>query len=393
MRETKTKDNLEKPASSAVEHRIVDRRRVFFSRLKRKVLRHVWLVRVCLVVSLIFISALLTWTFAIYFKKSSFNRYLELANDFVFTPHDKIKSVGGRTNLLILGKGGEGHEAPDITDTIVFASIPLSGKDSSNKKSSINLISIPRDIWIPEIRAKLNSTYYWGNKKGDKGGLILAKATVEKVIGQPVQYVAVIDFSGFKKIVDVVGGIEVDVKNSFTDEKYPIAGKENDTCGGDPEYKCRYETLHFVQGRQMMDGERALKFVRSRNASGDEGNDFARAARQQKVIEAIKKKVLSRDILLSPKKTKGVYEVLLSSVETDLDPSAAAILARAVFDERNNINSFVLPESLLTNPEKSQKYDNLYVFIPKNGDWSKVHDWTLCIISRAGDCSQFLETR
>jgi LCP family protein required for cell wall assembly len=267
-----------------------------------------------------------------------------------------------------LGKGGLGHESPDLTDTIVFASI------GHNDHSAV-FISLPRDIWISSLRAKLNSAYYWGNQKQEKGGVLLAKSTVEEIVGQPVQYALVIDFSGFEKIIDVIDGIDVDVQNNFTDEKYPIAGRENDNCGGDREYKCRYETISFEKGIQKMDGATALKFVRSRNAQGDEGTDLARAARQEKVIVAIKSKILSVDVLLSPRRLRELIKAVTGSIETDIGPEQAAILARRILQAKDSLNTHILPENLLINPPPLPKYDNLYVFIPKNGDWSKIHDW------------------
>ena len=268
-------------------------------------------------------------------------RYRSLIKSFS-SPPEKI-------NILILGKGGVGHEAPDLTDTIILASI-------DNK--SISLVSLPRDIWVPEIRAKLNSAYYWGK-------LPLAKTTVEKIVGIPIQYGLVIDFSGFKKIVDVLDGIEVEVQNAFTDEKYPIAGKENDPC-----IPCRYEIVKFEKGKQIMDGERALKFIRSRNAEGSEGTDSARAARQQFVIDAIKNKILS-----NPWKILGLKNAVMQSLETDMDLNTLAGILGLVKSAKGNLVAVSIPEEFLVNPPVSRRYDNQYVFIPKVGDWSETQKW------------------
>ncbi|MBU0570120.1 LCP family protein [Patescibacteria group bacterium] len=377
------------------------KKNVKLSRLKRRLLKHVWLVRLGILLGFI-ITVFLLFIFIIFtFKKSQANYYLGLVSNFIFTPAEKIKTIDNKTNILILGKGGGNHEAPDLTDTIMFASI-------DHQDFSVSLISLPRDIWIPELRAKLNSAYYWGNEKEKDGGLKLAKSSVEKIVGQPVQYGVVIDFEAFKGVIDVLGGIEVDVENSFVDENYPIPGKENDEClpapayadrqagEGNLEFKCRYETLRFAQGKQHMDGELALKFVRSRNAEGDEGTDFARAERQQKVIVAIKEKVLSREILFSFDKLIKLRDVLLEYTETDIDMSTIAILARRFLQSRENINSFVLPEDLLENPPKLARYDYLYVFIPKEKDpstdsvsspqassgqgWNEIHEWVKCTL-------------
>ena len=255
------------------------------SRVRRKLLRHLWLMRIFILSGICLFLFVGFLGLKLILRNTTVGEYASLFSDFVFTPSSRVKSIDGVTNVLIMGKGGAGHEAPDLTDTMIFVSIP-------EKDADVTLISLPRDIWIPELRAKINSAYYWGNQKASGGGLILAKSVVEEVVGKPIQYAVVIDFSEFKKIIDILGGVNVNVEHSLVDNKYPIAGKEDDPCGGDPELKCRYETVEFREGLQRMDGETALKFARSRNAEGDEGTDFARAARQQKVIEALKDRIL-----------------------------------------------------------------------------------------------------
>ena len=257
-------------------------------------------------------------------------------------------------NILVLGKGGVGHEAPDLTDTIIFASV-------SERK--ISLISLSRDIWVPEIRAKLNSAYYWGK-------MPLAKSSVEKITGQPINYGVVIDFSGFKNIIDALGGIEVDVKNSFVDEKYPIPGKENDTC-----IPCRYETIKFEKGRVLMNGETALKFVRSRNAQGDEGTDTARAARQQLVIDSIKEKIFKPEVLLNPRKLLSLKNAILVSIETDINANTFFGILGIAYSSKGSLSSYSIPEEYLENPPISKRYDNQYVFVPAKGNWDEVQKW------------------
>jgi len=365
----------------------MSRRLIALSRLKRKIFKHVWLVRGMIILSLLAGVVLILFLILRSVSRTSFGTNISLAKNFVFTPIDQIDSYMHRTNILILGKGGEGHEAPDLTDTMMFASV-------DHSDSSVTLISLPRDIWITDMKTKLNSVYYWGNKKQPPvqrtsgpeetgGGIILAKSTVEEILGQPIHYAVILDFSGFKKIIDVLGGVEVEVETTFTDNKYPIAGRENDLCGGrDPEFKCRYETIRFEKGTQFMNGETALKFVRSRNAEGDQGTDFARAKRQQQVIAAIKGKVLSREILFSPKKLMELQEKVSESIETDIPAPAGAILARRFIQSKENITSKVLAEDLLIHPSTSPKYDNLYVFIPKIEDWSEVQTWVQCVLQK-----------
>ncbi len=134
---------------------------------------------------------------------------------------------------------------------------------------------------------------------------MLAKDSVSVILGQPVHYAMSLDFASFVRIIDALGGLEVEVERSFDDYKYPIPGRENDQCLGEPstktaEFNCRYEHIHFNGGQNLMDGATALKFVRSRNGEGEEGTDFARSARQQKVINSIKQRLLSAEFIVKP---------------------------------------------------------------------------------------------
>jgi LCP family protein required for cell wall assembly len=345
------------------------------SRVKRRILKHVWVVRGFLIALLLSILGVLVFGVYVLFQKTPLATYTSMAANFVFPSDQTLNAFEGRTNLLILGKAGKGHEGGDLTDSMMVMSINLNDP-------GIVSVSIPRDIWIPEIRAKVNSAYYWGNQQQEGGGLILAKSTLEQIVGIPLHYGLVLDFSGLTRMIDVLGGVRVDVERSFVDEKYPIAGRENDLCGGDREYKCRYETVRFEAGPTFMDGTLALKYVRSRNAQGDEGTDLARSARQQRLIEAVKEKLMTPAVYLSPTKVWSIAQVVQESIETDMSVVEQATIARKVFDSRNKISSFVLAEEFLLHPAQSSRYDFQYVFIPKAGNWSQVHAWVKDLFQR-----------
>src|ERR1035437_5744227 len=108
------------------------------------------------------------------FKRAGIENYMEAVKSFVSSRDTSIKSQNGRVNILILGIGGKGHDGWDLTDTMIFASISLTNH-------SISLISIPRDIWIPDLMAKINSAYYWGETQpGRGGGLNFSKQIVSE---------------------------------------------------------------------------------------------------------------------------------------------------------------------------------------------------------------------
>lgn len=269
-----------------------------------------------------------------------------------------LKTDKTTVNILILGKGGGDHEAPDLTDTIILAMV---------KDKKINLVSLPRDIWVPEIRAKLNSAYYWGKQKDQ--GFLVADDAIKSITGVTVDKNLVVDFSVFEDFIDGLGGVEVDVQNAFVDEKYPVVGKEADPC-----LACRYQTISFGKGKQLMSGDRALQFVRSRNSEGDEGTDIAREARQQLVITAVKNKILNPKNL-SPKQVKNLVDLVLNHIETDIQKQDLGSLVRVLFNSKDSLNSYTIPEDFLIHPPTSRKYDNLYVFIPKDGSWKSFQEW------------------
>lgn len=272
-----------------------------------------------------------------------------------------IPKIDSPMSILILGKGGEGHTAPNLTDTIMIANL-------NNNLQKISILSLPRDIWINEIRAKLNTAYHYG-------GFKMAGDSIASITAQKIKYTVIVDFSLFRDFIDSIGGINVDVENSFLDEKYPIAGLENDLCSGDRLYKCRYEKLQFTKGIQHMDGELALKFVRSRNAVGDEGTDLAREKRQQKVVAAIKEKLLSKEIIFNIGRIKSLYDIFNSHIETDMDTKTMIRIARFGIESKFNINFLSIPDNILIVSQNNKKYDKQYVFIPKSGSWKEFQEW------------------
>lgn len=222
-----------------------------------------------------------------------------------------LKSQDGRTNILLLGIGGGTHAGADLTDTILVVSL-----DAKRKKMA--MISVPRDLWSDTLKDKVNSAYHYGEEKKEGGGLTLAKVIVEDMVGLPIHYVLLIDFSGFKSIIDIVGGITITVPQAFTDPEFPIAGKENDLCDGDPTFACRYESVSFTSGSQHMDGETALTYIRSRHAQGDEGSDFARGRRQQEVLVALQEKLKNPSTWLPPSRAFTLFEAFDRASQTDM---------------------------------------------------------------------------
>ena len=270
----------------------------------------------------------------------------------------------GRVNILILGVGGKKHEGSELTDTIIISSINL-------KKKKVSLLSIPRDLSVP-IQGKgwqrinyINS--YAESIKSGSGGEVTSKQ-IGKLLNAPINYYFKIDFTGFEKIINTLGGVKVYVENSFDDYKYPVLGKEEN-----PNYAERFEHLHFDKGWQKMDGVTALKYARSRHAAGIEGTDFARAARQQKIIQAVKNKVLSTGTLLNPVKISNIISDIDNHLETNMKIWEIVKLWRDVKDiDSNNIINKVLsnkPNGLL---KDSITEDGAYMLVPRIGNFGEI---------------------
>jgi polyisoprenyl-teichoic acid--peptidoglycan teichoic acid transferase len=334
-------------------------------------------------------------------------KYVSLFYNVSFKKEIQLKETKENTvNILLLGVGGGTHEGPDLTDTIIFASI-----DPNTKK--VTLISIPRDMWIPEIHAKINAAYTFGEEKQQGGGLVLAKAIVSKLTNQQIDYAVKIDFDGFVKAVDLVGGLDITVDRGFDDYEYPITGKEDDTCGHTTDevasmsaqiasasaselelFPCRYEHLHFDKGPIHMDGTTALKFVRSRHALGPEGSDFARSKRQQKVIAAFKEKVFSLGIILNPVKALDLFNVVKGSIDTDISSDEYDDFIHLAQNLKGaKIRSFSIDAGdgdrlgLLVNPPISDEYGGAWVLAPRvgNGEYSEIQAYVDCVL-KADNC-------
>ncbi|MBU1127423.1 LCP family protein, partial [Patescibacteria group bacterium] len=191
-----------------------------------------------------------------------------------------------------------------------------------------------------------------------------------------------LDFRGFKKAIDLVGGIDVEVENTFDDYKYPIEDED-----GIPVSEGElYEHIHFEKGMQVMDGETALKYARSRNSTDEiEGGDDARSRRQQKTIIAFKDKVLKFQTLMKTDNLKGFLKIFQEHVAVNLSsgdilslskllPKVLKIKAFSAY----SLTSDYKGEEILVSPLIS-KYGQ-WVLEPRTGDWRETRDFVLDIL-------------
>ncbi len=277
----------------------------------------------------------------------------------------------GRTNVLLLGidsRGDIDSSGLKNTDSIMVVSY-------DPKQHALFMLSFPRDLYVKfpgtYYHNKINAVYAYGERVKQGKGFDYITKVVEELSGLKIQYYAMINFDAFRKIIDRLGGIDVYVERSFVDYSYPT---EN----------YGYKTVRFKKGWQHFNGEQALEYARSRKAAGPEGSDFARARRQQKVIQAIVDKIKKQGIK-DPKFFYDLLKIVSKNVKmstiTPLDIEAGLkILEKG----KPKTYSLVLDPTIGNYSLIGRGNTTLYTLIPKAGldnwHWVKryVSDWFKC---------------
>ncbi|MHC4618032.1 MAG: LCP family protein, partial [Planctomycetota bacterium] len=229
--------------------------------------------------------------------------------------------TGRRVNVLFLGIDQRpGESMACRTDSIMLVSV-----DPDDMSASV--LSIPRDLWVeiphPDHEEdRINTAHFWGEEDRPGGGPALAVETVEHNLGVTVHYYVRLDFAGFERIIDAIGGVDIDVPAAIP-------------------------SLLIEAGSNHFDGERALAYARWR-ATGD--GDFTRMQRQQQIVLAVRDKVLGKwnalqMALRAPKLMREVGDAL----DTDVPVEVMFRLAEwAQQIEREDIRTATIDRTMTT---------------------------------------------
>lgn len=253
----------------------------------------------------------------------------------------------GRINVVLLGMRGKGiGGGGTLADTIMVLSIKKETTPDGTESYKAAMISVPRDLYVTipgtTTNQKINAVYHYGEQKGDGQGMEAMKQVLEDITGQRMHYAIEINFEGFKEIVDALGGVEVNLAESFIEPvqfheervcdgenggvftvksgnfqtkitekgniaaQYPLCYNKTEECGG---------VFTVPAGVSILDGEKALCYVRARATS----SDFDRARRQQEVIGQIKQKALSVGVLSDFGKIQDLLTALSDNANTDME--------------------------------------------------------------------------
>ena len=327
----------------------------------------------------------------------------------------EVEKEEDRLDILVLGIRGSGDPNGGLlADTMLLVSF-------DKKDNKIAMVSLPRDLYVempdhpnPE---KINFAYALGEQRmPGGGGLTLSKEVVKYITGVYVDHAVVVNFHGFERLVNIMGGVNIYRSTDFYESKqWQGEGKEgspfwykesasaeasdkqqetsentNETTNieeqqedsGDStaataptpipeEPQEEYWVFHVPAGSSNLDGESALYYVRSRYSS----SDFDRMRRQQQVIDSLKTKATSLGVVANPVKVFDILDTIGANMRTDMglgDIREAISLAQKY--QENDIITGQLDTSddglLVSGHERG-----MYVLVPKTGDFSQIRNY------------------
>lgn len=258
-----------------------------------------------------------------------------------------------RLNVLILGiRGVNDPNGGLLSDTIMVISLePKTGK--------IALISIPRDLYVEmphhNFKNKINEVYVHGIEDENwKKGLKYSEEAVADVTGLDIHYATSVDFKAFKEIIDTFGGVTITLDKPFSERNQFAEG-----------------IIELPAGRQVIDGDTALLFVRARFST----SDFDRAKRQQQVLLAIKEKAFSLGVLSNPAKIISILNSLGNHVKTD----AELWEIKELIVLMQKINTTDVKRKVFDTSESGLLYasrdDNgSYILLPEGDDFGEIRE-------------------
>jgi LCP family protein required for cell wall assembly len=209
------------------------------------------------------------------------------------------KAVDGAINMLLLGSDSrdpdnKGKPGEWRADTIIVMHIPAA-------HDKAYLVSVPRDLYVHipksksnpqygDTKAKINASFAWG-------GTPLTVQTIEEYTQVRMDHVVLIDFGGFKQVIDALGGIDMNVEQDVKSIHKPFR--------------------QFKKGMMHMNGDEALDYARQRYQFGE--GDFARMRHQQQMMKAIMDKAASSGTLGNPKKLNAFLKAVTKALTVDKD--------------------------------------------------------------------------
>lgn len=243
------------------------------------------------------------------------------------------------TDILILGVDGRNGEGfTSRTDSIMLLGV-------NPAKLYVSMLSFPRDLFI-EVRGygsqRINTINLLGEQQQAGSGPSLVSQSIQGTFGISIERYVRLDFQGFVKLIDAVGGVTIDVERTIVDELYP-----DESTGG-------VMSVRFDSGVQQMDGERALIYARTRQAD----DDYHRAARQQQVLSALLRR------LVNPARWPAALQVINESLDTDLTLWDMLMLSPPVLLNAGRYDQLVLNREYILGTAEGHAVPNMELLAP-----------------------------
>ncbi len=273
----------------------------------------------------------------------------------------------GKKNILILGIDSLATRgnAPALTDTMILLSLDM-------KTGAISSLSFPRDLWLDDLKTRVNALYFYGIERYPDQPERFPTEVFAQLTGVPIHHTIVVSLDDLGQLIDLVGGVRIDVQSGFVDDQFPRTDVDV-TVERDPAKL--YERIEFTTGEHTFDGPTALKYIRSRHAEGDQGTDDARSARQQQVIEALLSKTTQPSLWLNPTRAGTMYRFYADHFADDFSMIEAIATARTLLPHRQQLGFSgqglsiypTDPAGVITHPPV-QAYQGQWVYVIREVD-------------------------
>lgn len=272
------------------------------------------------------------------------------------------QTTNGHKNFLILGLDqlATRGESPALTDTIILLSLDFS-------TGQIRTLSLPRDLWSQAYQTKINALYTYGQEREPDQPTVFPERVIEEMTGITIHHTLTVSMAELAAMVDLLGGVPVEIEQGFIDEQFPRPDVDV-TKITDP--KLLYETVVFKAGTELMNGQRALKYMRSRHGDNEQNTDLSRGYRQQAVIHGLVNKFSESSMWLEMKMLGRLYRFYLDNFSEEIPPDEIIATGKTLWPVRHNLslkfNHLEVypddPQGIIEHPHQSD-YDGQWVYV------------------------------
>lgn len=262
--------------------------------------------------------------------------------------------------VLILGVDTVENRSGDplLTDTLLLGTV-------NTDNGRVKLISLPRDLWSVAYQTKINALYTYGKDRDELAPEKFPTEVIAQMTGVSIDRTIVISLNQLKEIIDILEGVKVDNPMGFRDEQFPRTDVDIRT---ETDPAKLYMTVEFPEGRQLLNGEQALQFIRSRHSEDKEsGTDDARAVRQQLVIQALVERLSDWQFYRNADQVGKLYAWYQRSFNDQFSLEHTASLLRKI--DKKNLQVSLEGKSLGVVTEATEEGAIWHPPVSKYGQW------------------------